>query len=212
MDVARRKAAAELVAELLGEPEVEGELIGAEIADGRAVDVGERDVAQGEVTQGHADGLALVELAGAAEVGKRHVVDQGPEPRRISHVGLEGLVGEGHPGRVPGHGGPVRGQGHTGIAEGTAPGIRGDHQERHGRGDGVQLELLGRLHLGQLGAGVGARKPRASRGGQEAREGNPGSHGGAEFKRTIGLWGQSSRTRRPVRVACRPSGVLRFRR
>ena len=176
VDVTRSEAAAELVSKLLGEPEVEGELIGAEVPDGRAVDVGERDVAEGEVPQGHADGLALVELPRSAEVGQRHVVDQSAQPWRIPEVGLEGLVREGHSCWVPRHGCTVRRQGHAGVSERTAPGIRRNGQERDGGGDGVQLELLCRFDLRQLCMGRGGKDADGGKNAEGTKEENPGSH------------------------------------
>ena len=70
VDIAGREAAAELVTELLGESKIEGKLVGTEVSDGRPVDVREGDVAEREVPEGHADSLALVELAGAAEISQ----------------------------------------------------------------------------------------------------------------------------------------------
>ena len=46
MDVTGRESTAVIVAELLGEAEIKGKLVGTEVPNGGAVDVCKRDVAQ----------------------------------------------------------------------------------------------------------------------------------------------------------------------
>ncbi|RXF53650.1 hypothetical protein EG867_16940, partial [Enterococcus faecalis] len=75
-DVADGHGACPSVGEQSGVPQVKGKLIGTLLTDIGGVFIGKDDVAQSEITEGGADGLVLVKLLIAHQVGQVDVVDQ----------------------------------------------------------------------------------------------------------------------------------------
>ena len=132
--------AREPIAELLGEGHIERELRRLEVTDGGAVDVREQDTAQVEIPHGSADGAAFVaKTLIPRQVGQAHVRHQVPQPRAVAHTELPVILSKSEFGGVPVDGVRIRGNSHTGITHASSPGIGGDQQEWHCRGDGVEL-------------------------------------------------------------------------
>ena len=142
VDEPRRETATEAVREFLRKAAVEAELRRLEVADRGAHFVGEGDVAKAEVAKSHPIRLTLVQATHRTDVRQIHVVHQGAQPRGVAQAHFHLILRKRHLGRIPVHAVGVGRQGHPHITHRPGTRVRCNHQKRHRRGDGVQLEQL----------------------------------------------------------------------
>ena len=139
----------EVVVELQGIGNIEGELVGVHGLDFVALHVGVVDVAEGEVGEAGGGGAAVVDAIVACEVEEVHVAHlQFAQPGGVGGVDACDAVDEGQFGVVPMGGIGVGRGGHAYVAHTAGDGVGGNEDD----GQAGRYEILFLTEFGILGA------------------------------------------------------------